>query len=349
MKLHYNSIMRKLEHQTRKNDHIDINLNSDVKSTLSPGFEAFAFEHNALPEFAFNQINLEQTLFEKTVRAPILISSMTGGVLQAEMINRNLAHAAQHFGIAMGVGSQRSMLENNSNCNSFNIRKYAPDILLFSNIGAVQLNYGVTIPNLQHLVESIDADALILHLNSMQEVFQPEGQLDFSNLLPKIEEAVKKLHVPVIVKEVGWGISGKLARQLADIGVAAVDVAGAGGTSWSQIEKFRQDDPILIEAAEAFRNWGNPTALCLKEIKEQNIEIKVFASGGLKTGVDAAKSIALGAVLCGFAGKILKAATQDVEDLAEVLDQIILELKISMFGAGVKNLKELSKLSLRVK
>jgi isopentenyl-diphosphate delta-isomerase len=241
------------------------------------------------------------------------------------------------------------MLDRDADSVSFNIRKYAPDILLFSNIGAVQLNYGVTVSHLQHLIESIDADALILHLNSMQEVFQPEGQLNFSNLLPKIEDVVKQLSIPVIVKEVGWGISGKLARQLADIGVSGIDVAGAGGTSWSQIEKYRQNDPTLIAAAEAFRDWGNPTALCLQEINKQEMEIKIFASGGLETGVDAAKSIALGAVLCGFAGKILKVATQDIEDLTQMLDQIILELKICMFGAGAKNLQELSKLSLRTK
>jgi isopentenyl-diphosphate Delta-isomerase len=341
--------MQKQDHQIRKDDHININLTEDVKSKLSTGFEYLQFEHNALPEFAFDSIDIAQTLFGKTVKAPILISSMTGGVVQAEKINRNLASAAQLFGIAMGVGSQRPMLDTEISTASFDIRKYAPDILLFSNIGAVQLNYGVTISHLQHLVDSIDADALILHLNSMQEVFQPEGQLNFTNLLPKIEEVVKKMQVPVIVKEVGWGISGKLARQLEEIGVAAVDVAGAGGTSWSQIEKYRQDDPSLYAAAEAFRDWGNPTAVCLQEVKQQTSHIKVFSSGGLQNGVDAAKSIALGAVLCGFAGLILRAATQDLETLAQLIEQITLELKISMFGAGAKNLQELSKLPLRTK
>ncbi|MBI9048433.1 MAG: type 2 isopentenyl-diphosphate Delta-isomerase [Anaerolineaceae bacterium] len=338
--------MQKSEHQIRKDDHIQINLQQDIKSRQTNGFEHFHFQHVALPEFDFCDIDTCQILFGKTLALPFLISSMTGGVEKAEKINRNLAKVAQAHGIAMGVGSQRAMLEDTTLVESFNMRKYAPDILLFANIGAVQLNYGVSIKDLKHLVSSIDADALILHLNSLQEVFQPEGQLNFANLLPKIEDAIAQIDVPVIVKEVGWGISGKLAKQLEDIGVAAVDVAGAGGTSWSQIEKYRSEDVVRISAAEAFRDWGIPTAQCIQDVANKTKTLKVFASGGLSTGVEVAKSIALGADLCGFAGRVLRAAAISENEVHSVINRLAMELKISMFGVGAKSLDELSQAEL---
>jgi isopentenyl-diphosphate delta-isomerase len=341
--------MQKSDHITRKDDHIDINLNHDVQSLRPNGFEKYFFEHIALPEINFTSINTNQELFGKSLGYPFLISSMTGGVKKADKINRNLAYAAHKYKIAMGVGSQRPMLEDQKWSTSFDIRKYAPDILLFSNIGAVQLNYDVQINDLQHLVESIDADGLILHLNSLQEVFQPEGQLNFEHLLPKIETVVRGLQVPVIIKEVGWGISGRLAKQLENVGVAAIDVAGSGGTSWSQIEKYRQDNPILFAAAESFRDWGIPTAECLRDVAENTDNVKIFSSGGLKNGVEAAKSIAMGAVLCGYAGHLLRAATESTDEVEKVIDQLIIELKITMFSVGASNLNELSQVPIEKK
>ncbi len=327
--------------QKRKSDHIAINLHEDVRSLLTTGFERYSLRHVALPEIDFNTIDTSLFLFNKKLNCPLFISSMTGGVEGAGLINKNLASAAERLGMAMGVGSQRPMLDDPSLKASFEIRKYAPSILLFANLGAVQLNYGVTQKEIKTLVEEIGADALILHLNSIQEVFQPEGEVNFKDLLPKIASLVNEMKVPVIVKEVGWGISGKVARMLEEIGVAAVDVAGAGGTSWSQVEKFRLNDPIRIRAAEAFRNWGIPTADCLREIAAQTTTMKIFASGGLSNGVDVVKAIALGAQLCGFAGKILHAATLAEEELEMTLQTLLFELKVAMFGIGAGRLSDI--------
>ncbi len=327
--------------QNRKSDHISINLHEDVSSTLTTGFECCTLRHSALPEIDFNKIDTSIGLFGKKLKSPIFISSMTGGVEGAKEINKNLASTAERMGIAMGVGSQRPMLEDPTQKASFDIRKYAPSILLFANIGAVQLNYGVSGKEVNTLIEEIGADGLILHLNTLQEVFQPEGEVNFQGLLPKIAVLVNQLKVPVIVKEVGWGISGKVAKALEDIGVAAVDVAGAGGTSWSQVEKFRLSDPVRFRAAEAFRNWGLSTVECLREINSQSTSMKIFASGGLSSGVDVVKSIALGAHLCGFAGKILRAATISEEELDLCLETLLFEMKVAMFGIGAGSIAEI--------
>ncbi|MFN3929561.1 MAG: type 2 isopentenyl-diphosphate Delta-isomerase, partial [Thermoflexus sp.] len=221
----------------RKADHIRINLEEDVSfGQLTTGFERLRFVHRALPELDLQEVDLSTTFFGKTLKAPLLISSMTGGTEEAGRINRNLAEAAQARGIAMGLGSMRAALERPELLPTFQVRRYAPDILLFANLGAVQLNYGYTVDHCRRAVELVKADALILHLNPLQEALQPEGDTNFAGLLRKIEAVCKALPVPVVVKEVGWGISEEVARLLADAGVAAIDVAGAGGTSWSQVE-----------------------------------------------------------------------------------------------------------------
>jgi isopentenyl-diphosphate delta-isomerase len=327
--------------EKRKLDHIEINLHEDVKSSQTTGFDRYRLVHQALPEIDFNRIDTSLDLFGKSLKSPFLISSMTGGVKGARIINENLARTAERMGIAMGVGSQRPMIENPAVKSSFEIRKVAPSILLFANIGAVQLNYGVNTQDVKKLIDDISADALILHLNTMQEVFQPEGQVNFSGLLTKIASLVDVLSVPVIVKEVGWGISGKLAHTLEGIGVSAVDVAGAGGTSWSQVESFRLKDPIRLRAAETFRNWGIPTVDCLTDIAANTTTMKVIASGGLTTGVDVVKALALGACLCGFAGRILKAATRSEEELELELNTLQFELKAAMFGIGARSLADI--------
>ena len=228
--------------EQRKADHIKINLEQDVRSSLTTGLEKYHFVHEALPELNLDDVDTNLTIFKKRLKAPILISSMTGGTEQAGTINRRLAEAAQASGIAMGVGSQRAALEDSSQVGTFQVRKYAPDILLFANLGAVQLNYGYGLDECRRAVDMIAADALCLHLNPLQEAVQPGGDIDFKGLARKIEEVCGKLEVPVIAKEVGWGISERTAKLLANCGVSAIDVAGAGGTSWSQVEMHRATD-----------------------------------------------------------------------------------------------------------
>ncbi|NOY99142.1 MAG: type 2 isopentenyl-diphosphate Delta-isomerase, partial [Chloroflexi bacterium] len=291
-------------------------------------------------------VDASLTLFDRHLQAPILISSMTGGTDEAAEINRRLATAAQETGIAMGVGSQRAAIEDPALAATFRVRDAAPDILLFANLGAVQLNYGYDVEFCQQAVEMIAADALILHLNPLQEAVQPEGDTDFSGLLRKIELVCKKLPVPVIAKEVGWGISEKAARMLADAGVAAIDVAGAGGTSWSQVEMHRAPDESTRDLAAAFVDWGIPTAESILNVKRAAPEMLVFASGGLKDGVEIAKSIALGATLGGMAGVFLKAAAVSTEAAVDVARLTARQLRVAMFAAGAGDLSDLQKRAL---
>ncbi|MCB2180145.1 type 2 isopentenyl-diphosphate Delta-isomerase [bacterium] len=331
---------------SRKADHIRINLEEEVSSNLSTGLENFHFIHEALPDLNLNEIEIFQTLFQKKLTAPILISSMTGGTEEAKRINQNLAIAAQKAGIAMGVGSQRAAIENPTIADTFNIRPYAPDILLFANLGAVQLNYGYTVDECQKAVEMIQADALILHLNALQEAVQPEGDTNFKGLLTKIEQVCKTLPVPVIAKEVGWGISASTARRLVNAGVSAIDVAGAGGTSWSQVEMYRAKTEAQRRLAAAFINWGIPTAESIQMIKKELPDLPIIASGGIKSGIDIAKSIALGAKMGGMAGKFLKAAAQSTETVSVEIELLTKEIKACMFGAGIGNLEELKNAKL---
>ena len=332
--------------EKRKADHIQINLEKSVQSGLSAGFDDYQLPHEALPEIRLEDVNLEQTLFQKAVRTPILISSMTGGTTEALKINQNLAAAAQERGLPMGVGSQRAALENPSLASSFRIRDLAPDILLFANLGAVQLNYGMTPDHCQAAVDMIDADGLILHLNALQEAVQPEGETDFSQLAQKISQVCQVVNVPVIIKEVGWGISSRTARLLSAAGVAAVDVAGAGGTSWSEVEMHRAETEQGRRIAAAFLDWGIPTAKSIKIVKEEIPDLIVFASGGIRSGVDIAKAIALGAVLGGMASPFLRAAADSKESVMVLIDRITREIQISMFASGVRTLDELQNLEL---
>jgi len=235
---------------SRKADHIRINLTKNVQSALSNGLERFHFPHQALPEINLDEIDTKTELFGKRLAAPLLISSMTGGTKEAGSINRALAEAAQSAGIAMALGSMRPALESPALAATFHVRSLAPSILLLANLGAVQLNYGYTVDHCRRAVELAEADALILHLNPLQEALQPEGNTRFAGLLKKIETVCRALSVPVVVKEVGWGIGAETARQLAAAGVAAIDVAGAGGTSWSQVEKFRARNRDGVKLAE---------------------------------------------------------------------------------------------------
>jgi isopentenyl-diphosphate Delta-isomerase len=330
----------------RKSKHIHINLEQDVESGLTTGLERFRFIHQALPELNLDEVSLSQELFGKKVAAPILISSMTGGTAEAEKINQVLAEAAQERRIAMGVGSQRAALEQAELEETFKVRNLAPDVLLFANLGAVQLNYGYGLEQCQRAVEMIGADALILHFNALQEAVQPEGDTRFAGLLPKVEEICKHLPVPVIAKEVGWGFSAKAARLLAGAGVAAIDVAGAGGTSWSQVEMHRAQSESQARLAAAFIEWGIPTADSILQVRRGAPGLKIIASGGLRTGIDIAKCIALGAALGGMAGPFLKAAVQSLEMTVQTIQDVQREIQVAMFAAGAGNLEALQQTPL---
>jgi len=318
----------------RKSDHIRINLKQDVESSLTTGLEAFHFEHNALPEISLGQIDTGTTFLGKQLRFPLLISSMTGGTEEALQINTLLAQAAQSAGIAMGVGSQRAAIEDPTSAGSFSVREHAPDILLFANLGAVQLNYGYDASHCKRAVEMIDANGLILHLNPLQEALQLEGDTDFSSLLSKIEMVCRTLDVPVLAKEVGWGISAAVAKDLVNAGVTGIDVAGAGGTSWSQVERFRAADSMRAGAAGAFRSWGIPTSIALQEVRRALPDVPLIASGGLRNGVDLAKCLALGADLCGMAGPFLRAASESLEAVLQMIERTNLELRTAMFATS---------------
>ena len=333
--------------ERRKADHIRINLDEDVGfDQLTVGFERYRFIHQALPELDLKAIDLSTRLFGKPLKAPVLISSMTGGTEQAKQINLNLAQAAQAYGVALGLGSQRAGIAHPKTADTFKVRSVAPDILLFANIGAVQLNYGFDVEHCYAAVKMIEADALILHLNPLQEAVQPEGDVNFAGMAKKIETVCKRLPVPVIAKEVGWGISEQAARMLAEAGVAAIDVAGSGGTSWSQVEMFRAPDELHRRVAAAFRDWGIPTAESIQLVRRAAPNLPVIASGGLRSGIDIAKAIALGASLGGMAGPFLKAATESSDAVAAVLEETVRVLRIAMFAAGAKDIAALQQTPL---
>jgi isopentenyl-diphosphate Delta-isomerase len=334
-------------HERRKADHIRINLEENVSfNKLTTGLEQYFFLHQALPELNLNDISTTTELFGKSLRTPLLISSMTGGTAEARRINRTLAEAAQAAGIAMGLGSQRAGIEDPALADTYRVRDVAPDILLFANLGAVQLNYGYGLEQCQRAVDMIEADALILHFNALQEAVQPEGDGDFSGLLAKVEAICRQLPVPVIAKEVGWGFAGETARRLAEAGVAAIDVAGAGGTSWSQVEMYRAPTARHARVAGAFIDWGIPTAVSLQQCHAA-AHLPIIASGGIRNGIDVAKCVALGATLVGFAGEFLRAADKDgaagVIELAETLTD---ELRITMFVSGAGSLEALAQTPL---
>jgi isopentenyl-diphosphate delta-isomerase len=283
------------------------------------------------------------TIFGKRLATPLLISSMTGGTERARDINRTLAEAAQATGMAMGLGSMRAAVEDASLEDTYRVRDVAPDILLFANLGAVQLNYGYGLTECRRAVDMIEADALILHFNVLQEAVQPEGDGNFAGLLAKVEAICRDLPVPVIAKEVGWGFSRQAARQLADAGVAAIDVAGAGGTSWSQVEMYRAPTARHARVAGAFIDWGIPTAVSLQYCRQEAPQLPLFASGGIRDGIEVAKCIALGASAVGLAGEFLRAADQNgVPGVVELAGTITDELRVTMFCAGYGDISALS-------
>jgi isopentenyl-diphosphate delta-isomerase len=332
---------------SRKTDHIRINLTKNVQSALSNGLERFHFPHQALPEINLDEVDTKTELFGKRLAAPLLISSMTGGTKEAGSINRALAEAAQSAGIALALGSMRPALETPTLAATFRVRNLAPSILLLANLGAVQLNYGYTVDHCRRAVELAEADALILHLNPLQEALQPEGNTRFAGLLKKIETVCRALSVPVVVKEVGWGIGAETARQLAAAGVAAIDVAGAGGTSWSQVEKFRARNRDGVKLAALFKDWGLSTADALAECHRVLPNLPVIASGGIRNGLEIAKCIALGATLAGVAGPLLRSAVRGPQAVEADIQRFLTELRVTMFAAGARDLAALQRVPLQ--
>ena len=333
--------------ERRKDDHIRINLEEQVQfPRLTTGLERFRFMHQAVPELNLADVDTHTVFLGKTLNSPLLISSMTGGTERAQTINRILAEVAQAAGIAMGLGSLRAALEDSSLAVTYDVRAVAPDILLFANLGAVQLNYGYGVAECRRAVDLIEADALILHFNALQEAVQPEGDDNFAGLLRQVETVCRQLEVPVVAKEVGWGFSPQAARQLADAGVAAIDVAGAGGTSWSEVEYHRAPDAHHANVARAFADWGIPTADSIRYVRETVPGLPIIASGGLRDGVDVAKCIALGADLGGLAGPFLKAAAASPEAVHQLIWELSTQLRIAMFASGAADIPSLKQTPL---
>jgi len=326
----------------RKEEHLRVNLEHNVQfQEVDTGLDDYQFIHQALPELDLADVCLSTTLFGKRLQAPLIISSMVGGIEAAGRINRDLAQAAQAMGVAMGVGSQRTAIEDREVVPTYQVRDIAPDILLFANLGAVQLNYGYGVEECCRAVDMIGADGLILHLNPLQEALQHDGNTDFAGLLGKIERVCHEFPVPVIVKEVGWGISEGVARRLAEVGVAGIDVAGAGGTSWSEVERYRAHAKSGNNIAATFASWGIPTAESIEMARRGSPQTTVIASGGIRNGLDVAKAIALGADAAGIAAPLLKAANSSAETAMAAIQEVIGGLRISMFCIGAGSIGEL--------
>jgi len=336
----------------RKIDHIDICLNENVEADkITTGFEDVFFIHRALPELNLEEINLATEVFGYKFSAPIMISSITGGAEEALKINASIAEAIEELGLGMGVGSQRAALENPNLRRTYTIvRKKAPNAFLAANIGAPQIIRDYKIKELKKIVEMIEADALIIHLNPLQEAIQPEGETLYLGALGKIRQIAESLDMPIIVKETGAGISAEDARKLEAAGVAGIDVAGAGGTSWAAVEchrAHRRGNHLAEEVGKEFWDWGIPTVVSIIEVV-QSVSIPVIASGGVRSGLDIAKAISLGADLAGFALPILRPAMKGSEKVKEKIKIIIQQLKTSMFLVGANSTEGLRKVPLVV-
>ncbi len=305
-------------------------------------FNEYDLAYRALPEIDLDEVDTRTSFLGKTLQAPLLISCMTGGTGKAGPVNRMLARMAESAGIAVGVGSQRKALEDPSQVDTFLIREEAPSVPILANLGAVQLNYGYGLAECEAAVEMVDADALVLHLNPLQEVIQPEGDRNFADLLPKIKLVAEELSVPVIVKEVGCGISGRVAGELAERGVHIIDVAGQGGTSWARIEAHRAED---YDLGDLFADWGVPTPTAIKQVREIP-GVTVIGSGGVRSGLDVAKAIALGADLVGMASPFIHAALKSEAAVKETIDRTVRELTIAMFCTGARSISDLQQVRI---
>ncbi|MGF1603851.1 MAG: type 2 isopentenyl-diphosphate Delta-isomerase [Thermosynechococcaceae cyanobacterium] len=328
--------------QSRKADHLRICLDDKVQcQEITTGLERYRFTHTCLPELDAQEIQLNTSFLGQSLKTPLLISSMTGGTELAHIINARLATVAQTYGLAMGVGSQRVAVEQPQLSGTFEVRSHAPDIPLYANLGVVQLNYGYGLSECQRVIDALQADALILHINPLQECVQSRGDTNFKGLFAKIADLCVALPVPVIAKEVGNGISAAMTTRLLEAGVTAIDVAGAGGTSWAKVEGERAEDLRQRRLGQTFSDWGMPTADCLVDIRQIHATVPLIASGGLRNGLDIAKAIALGADLAGMAYPFLKAAHDSEEALHSLVEILLAELQTVLLCTGNRTLAEL--------
>ena len=324
----------------RKTDHIRILRHDKDTDRRKYYFDSIRLIHRALPEIDLEAVDPRLDFMGKTLSFPLLIACMTGGSGEELLrINRNLAQAAEATGVAMGTGSQRVMLADATARHSFMLRELAPSTLLFGNLGAVQLNYGITPDVCNRLVRETAMDALCLHLNPLQEAVQPEGDTRFSGVTERIRNVVAGLDVPVIVKEVGCGISLEDTLVLLDNGVRFIDVAGAGGTSWSRIEHGR--DPGGDNPGLCFQDWGIPTPTAIARLAPLRDRLTLIGSGGIRTGLDMAKALILGASLCGIARPFLEPAAESADAVIAHINRLKREFRTVLFLLGVSRAEDL--------
>jgi len=331
----------------RKAEHIRISLNQSVQSKeKTTGFEDVHFIHKALPEVDKQKIDLTTTVFNHKFSAPLIVGAITGGTAEATKINATIAEAVEELGLGMGVGSQRAAIENKKSEKTFAIaRKKAPNAFLIANIGGVQLVNGYGIKELRKAIKMIDADAIAIHLNSLQEAVQPEGQTNFKGVLKEIGEIAKELEVPIIIKETGAGIAAEDAKKLEAAGVKGIDVSGAGGTSFAAVEFYRAKgkvNSVQRRLGDVFWDWGISTAVSIVEVS-QSVSIPAIASGGIRDGVEMAKAIALGASLTSLSQPVLQAAVKGVNETKRALSFLIDELRNSMFLVGADSIQALQR------
>jgi len=327
--------------EQRKKDHVNLSVAGDVSYNQGTGFQQYHFIHNALPEVNFGEVSTAANLLSRTFSFPLFISSMTGGYTDAGAVNAIIAAFCEAENLPFGVGSQRIMLEDPKAAQSFSIvRERAPSAFIASNIGGAQLVGGLKKNKVELLIDSIEADAVIIHLNPLQELMQPEGDRSFKGIEMGIEQLVNDSPVPVIVKETGAGISGEVAERLLDLGVSVIDIAGAGGTSWARIENLRSDD-----ARPLFDDWGIPTLDCLLQLTDlkEHHNTELIASGGIKNGMDIAKALCLGADFTASARPVIKAVVEEgYEGLEELLNTWKHQIKIILTLLGCERIAQLS-------
>lgn len=326
-----------------KSRHLDVCLHEAVGYSKSAGFDAWEFANEAMPEVSLEHLDTSTTLAGRTMRAPLMIAPMTGGTPEGLTFNRRLAAAAQHFGLAMGVGSQRVALERTELAAHFRVRDLAPDIPLFANFGAGQLARGWGADEARRAVAMIGADAIYIHFNAVQEAIQG-GDRDFRDIAARLSALCRALEadgIPVFAREVGFGMSGASARRLRACGVAGVDCAGAGGTSWAKVEALCATTPQRRALGLAFGEWGMPTARCIVDVRRALHDATLVATGGLRSGSDLAKAIALGADVGAMARPMLKMAHEGEAALHAFIEAVIAELRVCMFGAGAADLAQL--------
>lgn len=350
MLLERESLRNNIEIEDRKDDHIRICAERDVEAKrITTGFEDVFLIHKAAPEINLRDVRTEVSFLGHKFLAPIIVEAMTGGTERALKINAAIAEAVEELGLGMGVGSQRAAIEKPSLERTYRIvREKAPNAFIVANIGGAQLVTGYGIKEIKLIIDMIGADALVIHLNSLQEIIQPEGEAEYAGIIRKIGEITGKVNVPVIVKETGCGISYEVAGMLERVGVSCIDVAGAGGTSWAAVEYHRaaeRGDELGKELGLLLWDWGIPTVVSLIEVVH-SVKIPVIASGGIRSGLDVAKAIALGASMAGIARPILLAALKGSEETKRYLRSIVNQLKCAMFLTGSKSIDDLKRAPL---